>query len=82
MTTNRWMTVKISEGLFPSERTVKFATADGEVSVFVSSNQIEDSKLRVTILDQDSEFALVQVPSQSGTTIAKVSRREILAEPT
>lgn len=75
-----WMSVQIGPGLFPTERTVQFRAADGEeIAVFVSLRQVDESKrtLRVTLLDENKEFALVQVPSQSGTTVAKVSRREI-----
>ena len=75
-----WMSVQIRPGLFPSERTVQFQTAEGEeIAVFVSSRQVDEDKhaLKVTILDESQEFALIQVPSQSGTTVAKVLRREV-----
>lgn len=77
---NVWMSVQIGPGLFPSERTVQFRAADGEeIAVFVATGQVDEDKrtLRVTLLDENKEFALVQVPSQGGTTVAKVSRREI-----
>jgi hypothetical protein len=77
---NTWMPVDITPGLFPSERTIRFKGADGEeISVFVSTTQVDEAKraLKITVLDQDSEYALVQIPSQSGTRVAKVSRSEI-----
>jgi hypothetical protein len=78
--TDAWISVQIRPGLFPSERTVQFRAADGEeIAVFVSLSQIDEGKqtLRVTLLDENKEFALVQVPSQGGTTVVKVPRRDI-----
>jgi hypothetical protein len=75
------MTVQIAPGLFPSERVVKFHGSDGvEIAVFVSTTQVNEDKgaLKVTVLDQNSEHALVQIPSQSGTRVAKISRRDVL----
>ena len=77
-----WMSVQIGPGLFPSERTVQFRAADGEeIAVFVSLRQVDEGKhiLKVMLLDENAEFALVQVPSQSGPTVAKVPRRELRA---
>jgi hypothetical protein len=73
---NKLTSVIISAGLFPNERTVSFNTADGKTSVFVSSNQVDEVKkaLNIVLLDQDDTYALVQIPSQSGGTIAKVQR--------
>lgn len=73
---NKLTSVKISAGMFPTERTVCFDTTDGETSVFVSSNQVDEVRqaLNVVLLDEDDTYALVQIPSQSGGTIAKVSR--------
>jgi hypothetical protein len=73
---NKLTSVIISAGLFPNERTVSFNTTDGKTSVFVSSNQVDEVKkaLNVVLLDQDDKYALVQIPSQSGGTIAKVQR--------
>jgi len=75
-----WMPVEIRPGLFPSERAVQFRAADGqEIAVFVSSRQVDESQhtLKVTLLDQNNDFALIQIPSQSGSTVAKVARREL-----
>ncbi len=74
-----WLQVSISDGLFPSERTVEFPTAEGDVSIFVSSSCLDEATraLKVELLDQDDLYALVQVPSQSGTTVAKVKRTEL-----
>ncbi len=73
---DRWITVKIAAGLFPTERTVRFNTAEGEVSVFVSSTHVDEARtaMKVNVIDEDESFALVQVPSQSGLTVAKVPR--------
>ncbi|MDD9940634.1 MAG: hypothetical protein OXU20_06185 [Myxococcales bacterium] len=76
---SKWIQVRVDEGLFPSERTVHFDTVEGEISVFVSSNQLEAGKLRVVVLDEDAEHALVQVQSHGGGTVAKVSRSNVLA---
>jgi len=80
---DKWIAVKITDGLFPSERTVHFPTVEGEIAVFVSSSQLDEASrvLRVQLLDQDDEYALVQVPSQDGTTVAKVKRAEVLSAP-
>jgi hypothetical protein len=78
MKTSRLILTKISDGLFPTEKTVYFRAVDGEVSVFVSTNQIDNDHLKVILLDQDANHALVQVPSQGGMTVAKVNRGEII----
>jgi hypothetical protein len=77
----RWISVEVSDGLFPSERTVQFKTTDGEVEVFVPLKQIDGNKLTVDLLDQDTKFSLVQVPSQGGMTVAKVNNKAILTKP-
>ncbi len=73
---NKLTSVEISAGMFPTERTVCFDTTDGKTSVFVSSSQVDEVRqaLNVVLLDEDDTYALVQIPSQSGGTIAKVSR--------
>ncbi len=74
---NRWISVSSTDGLFPTERTVRFQTVEGEVAVFVSSNQVDNGRLRVLLLDEDETFALVQVPSHGGMTTAKVRKAEL-----
>lgn len=78
---DKWINVKITEGLFPSERTVCLATAEGDISVFVSSSQLDEAEnaLKVLLLDEDEKYALVQIPSQGGTTVVKVPKSEMLA---
>ena len=78
---NRWISVSSTEGLFPNERTVRFQTVDGEVAVFVSSNQVDADRLRVLLLDEDETFALVQVPSHGGMTTAKVKKAALSQHP-
>jgi hypothetical protein len=75
--TTRWIPVmKVTDGLFPSEKTVYINTVDGEVSVFVASARVNEAenRLNVVVLDEDATHSLIQVPSQGGTTIAKVPR--------
>ena len=78
---NKWITVTIGAGLFPTERTVKFNTSEGEVSVFVSSSHVDEARtaMKVNVLDEDETHALVQVPSQGGLTVAKVPRNVLRA---
>lgn len=76
-----WLTVKsISAGLFASECTVEFATTDGDLQVFVSKHQVDEGKkaLKVLLLDQDENYALLQVPSQGGGSVAKVVKAGVL----
>jgi hypothetical protein len=77
---NRWMSATIKPGLFPTERTVKFQDADGdEIALFVSTASVNegDNTVLVTILEQNQEHALVQVPAHGGSTVAKVSKEGI-----
>jgi hypothetical protein len=77
-----WLTVKsISAGLFASEYTVELATTEGDLQVFVSKHQVDEGKkaLRVLLLDQDDSYALVQVPSQGGGSVAKVAKAGVLS---
>jgi hypothetical protein len=76
---DKWIVVTIGEGLFPNERTVQLPTVDGVVSLFVSVNQIDEARhaLKVRVLDEDERYALVQVPSQGGGTVAKVERAAV-----
>jgi len=55
---DKWIAVKITDGLFSSERTVHFGTVDGEIAVFVSLNQLDEASrvLRIQLLDQDDEY--------------------------
>ena len=76
---DKWIEVTIGAGLFPNERIVQLRTVDGVISLFVSANQLDEARkaLKVRVLDEDERYALVQVPSQGGGTIAKVDRAEI-----
>jgi len=40
---DKWIAVKITDGLFPSEGTVHLGTVDGEIAVFVSLNQLDEA---------------------------------------
>jgi hypothetical protein len=78
---NTRMLASIKPGLFPSERTVQFHDADGvEIAVFASLAQVDeaDNTVRVTILEENQQHALIQVPAHGGT-IAKVSKEGIRA---
>ena len=78
-----WIAVEVSEGLFPNERIVQLNTVEGEISFFVSPGLLDEnmSRLRVELLDEDSQFALVQVPSQGGIRVAKVVKQELIVAP-
>jgi hypothetical protein len=77
-----WLRVKsITAGLFPSECTVELSTTDGDLQLFVSRQQIDEktSALKVMVLDQDETYALIQVPSQGGGSVAKIKRADVLS---
>jgi len=74
------LSVHILPGLFPTERAIRFKGSDGEeVSAFVSATQLNeaDSVVRITVLEKDTNNALVQIPSQGGTRVAKVPLSEV-----
>ena len=74
------MLASIKPGLFPSERTVEFRDANGEeIAIFVSKTQVDEGEntVRIAILEQNQEHALVQVPAHGGTTFARVSKEGI-----
>lgn len=76
-----WLKVRVTEGLFPSERTVFFRTSEGEeVSAFVVAGQIDEPRqlMNVTLLDEDEKHALVQVPSQGGLSTVKISKELVM----
>jgi|CZKU01.1.fsa_nt_gi hypothetical protein len=70
------MTLKVEEadGMFPNERAVSFHAADGKgVSLFVSRESIKaGGRLRVRVLDYNESIALVELPSQSMSTVSSV----------
>ena len=75
------MSATIKPGLFPSERTVQFVDSDGvEIAIFASLAQVDevDGTVRITILEENQQHALVQIPAHGGT-IAKVSKEGIRA---
>jgi hypothetical protein len=77
MIQERQLQVRVQGGLFPSERTVFFKTADGEeVSAFVTAGQIDEARqlMNITVLDEDERYALIQVPSQGGMSTVKISK--------
>jgi len=76
---SKWIAVQVSEGLFPTERTVQFETVEGPISLFVQSGQLDEGtkRMKVLLLDQDEKYALVQVPSPSGTAVAKVLKSNL-----
>ena len=80
-----WLTVKVSPGMFPSERIVKMRTDEGEVSLFVTKSQVKAGnrrgagQMRVELLDSDENYGLVEIRDQHGPTVVKV-RRDDLAE--
>jgi O-glycosyl hydrolase len=77
---NTRMPVTINPGLFPSERTIQFKNADGEeIAIFVSTGQVDEGEntVMVVVLEQNQQYALVQVPAQGGTTVAKVLKQGI-----
>lgn len=76
---NKLICVKISAGLFPNENIARFNTIDGELSVFVSLNQVDEGAktLNVVLLDEDNKHALLQIPTQSGDVITKVQRNMV-----
>ena len=82
MATYDWMTVEIEPGMFPSERVVKFKSADGDVAIFVPISQINEERrsLKIVVLDEDAEMALVQIQSQDGRTVARVPLGSIKRE--
>jgi len=75
----RWIQVRVADGLFPSERTVYLPTVDGDLSLFVSKTQVDEARqaLRVIVLDQNDEFLLLQVPAQGSSTVAKMRRAAV-----
>lgn len=72
---NQLTCTEISDGLFPNERMVRIKTTEGDTSIFVSSNEIDEKEnaLNVVVLEKNETHALVQIPSQGGNTIAKVA---------
>ena len=84
MSQRRWLRVTVKDGLFPSERTVLFRTSDGEeVSVFITVGQIDEQRQRisVTLLDEDENHALVQIPSQGGISTVRIPRDMTTPDP-
>jgi len=76
-----WLRANISDGLFPSECTVALKTEDGEMQVFVAKQQVNDARnaVKVYVLDQNDTFALIQLPSQGGGSVAKVAKAGVLS---
>lgn len=76
-----WIRVQITEGLFPSERAVELDTAEGKIQVFVSGSQLDEGRkaLKVSLLDEDDRYVLVNLPSLGGGKVAKMPRGEVIS---
>ena len=76
-----WVRAQITEGLFPSERAVELDTTEGKIQVFVSGSQINEKlrALRVSLLDEDDRFVLVNLPSLGGGKVAKMDRGQVIS---
>ena len=77
-----WLKVKVSSGMFPSERIVKMRTNEGEISLFVAKSHLKAGKtgtgqMLVELLDIDENYGLVEVRGQEGPTVVKVQRKDL-----
>ena len=79
MTTNVRLAARITDGLFASERTATFDSADGETSAFVHVSHVtpDAQAVLVHVLEEDTQFALVHIPTQCGSTVVKVPRSDL-----
>jgi hypothetical protein len=79
----RFLTCRVSDGMFPSERMIEVDAIDKVVSFFVSDaesgliqkNQNNGYSIAVNILDETEDVALVSLPRESleGTRIIKTN---------
>lgn len=81
---HRLLTVNVSDGLFPSERTVRFETSEGQTVVaFVEAVHLRGNRLRVALIDTDNTDALVHLSTHEiggGGYVAKVKLSQLSLE--
>jgi len=84
-----WLNCTVSDGMFPGEKAVKIQSHNQFVSFFLSDDtdiirvHEKNKQLRVTVLDYDSEYALVSLPKETieGSNIVKVYRMDLSHDP-
>lgn len=59
--------VTVQDGMFPSERLVKLNTAEGAISAFVATDRVRGDLLSVTVIDEDADRYLVELPVLRGS---------------
>ena len=58
-----YISVTVNPGVFKSERMVSFADASGQtISLLVSDKDLQDTRLRVDVLDGTPESTLIGLP--------------------
>jgi len=75
------LSVTVSEGMFPSEKVVRFETEAGEVSFFVVASAFDEvsgqARILGTLLEEDERHALVEIPTQGGSIVVKIARSNV-----
>lgn len=69
----------VADGMFPTEKMVRFDTVDGDMSVFAPTSDVVGSKLKVRVLDEYEGRALVSVPSTMGESVVCVVSKAVAA---
>jgi hypothetical protein len=83
----RWLSCRISKGMFPEEVAVVVSSSEGQqLSFFLPKDRVEFGEagqglIRVVVLDEDERVGLVALPAEpiEGPQVAKVPRAALSA---
>ncbi len=78
-----WLKCELTKGMLGDELAVEVETVEGKRSLFTASNKVRHSagatvgQIQVSVLDRDSQYGLVMLPSGSleDSSVVKVERR-------
>lgn len=64
MELDAWLQVTVGNGMFSSERSVRFSSETGQISLLVDQDEVRANRLRVNVLWVGFDKALVSLPRQ------------------
>lgn len=77
-----YITVKVEPGMFESERGVSFEAEGQHYHLLVDFADLDGDRLKVEVIDHESNYYLVRLPRETFTTGATLKLPKALVNPT